>query len=212
MLTGHTIYLRKPCQADVTEEGWLRWYNDPELTRFNDHGVFPLSLDEERDIVRSNMADKDSILMAICNKDDDRVVGNISLQSIHRINRSCRLAITMGDTSLTAGVEAYGLMTQHAFERLNLNRIADATHQELETFVHMISIFGYRIEGRGREHYIHGDRRADSIMFACLAENYFSGVVARDNAVLFKDADTLKSEMIEATRRKAAALSAGIAG
>ncbi len=206
MLTGHTIYLRKTRISDVTEEGWLHWYNDPELTRSNGHGRFPISLEQEIEIVRKNIENDSSILMSICSRSEHKVIGNINIQSINWVNRSCRLAITMGEPTYTAGVEAFGLMTQHAFERLNLNRIADATHQNSETFIHMISIFGYRIEGRGREHFIHGDSRSDSVMFACLAETYFSAIAARDNLVLFADAETLKSEMIEATRRKNATL------
>ena len=45
---------------------------------------------------------------------------------------------------MTAAIEAMGLMTHHAFMKLNLERIEEGTHESLLNFVKMLSIFGYK--------------------------------------------------------------------
>ena len=54
---------------------------------------------------------------------------------------------------MSAGVEAFGLMTHHAFMKLNLERIEDGTHEKATNFVKMISIFGYQIEGVSKRYF-----------------------------------------------------------
>ena len=196
-LSGHTIELRVPKEQDVLENKWTNWYNSYDKTRFNSHGVYPLSPEEELEIVKSEMRNPSSILLAIYEKKTDRLVGNASLQNINHLYRHCNIALTIGESSpFTAGVETYGLLLEHAFMRLNLIRVHDATHEKLLDFVKMISVLGFEYEGRGKQYFIKDGKRSDAIFFAVLAENYFKLKEKRNGHVLYET----KELLIEAIR------------
>lgn len=200
-LTGHTIYLRRPVESDVTEGNWYHWYNDYSVTRFNTHGVFPISREQELDYVRAAMGRANTLLLVVCEKGTDRLIGNIALQNIDLINRKANIGLTLGEEAgLSAGVEAFGLLCDHAFSRLNLNRVHDGTHERLEGFAKMIRVLGFQIEGRGRQDYIRDGRAWDQILFGCLAEDFRKLKDARDGAILFETPDALMKAIVVAAR------------
>lgn len=195
-LSGHTIELRVPREKDIQDK-WTNWYNNQDKTRFNSHGVFPLSPEEELRIVKKKMKDPTSILLAIYEKKNGRLVGNASLQDINLLYRHCNIALTIGEnSSFSAGVETYGLLLEHAFMKLNLIRVHDATHEKLLDFVKMISVLGFEYEGRGRQYFIKDGKRHDAIFFAALAESYFKLKEKRNGYILFEK----KELLIEAIR------------
>ncbi len=191
-LEGHTVYLRLPEKEDVFIHGWHQWYNDYNVTRYNSHGVFPVSKDQEWEIIQNEMKNNKSILLAIWEKKENTLIGNICLQDIDLINRRARLAVTLGAAAPpTSIVEAYGLMTHHAFERVNLNRIFDSTHEKLINFVKSIQIFGYQVEGRGNEHYFKDGKYSDLIYFGLTRSVYYKKLKERKNRVLFENVSDL---------------------
>ena len=54
-LVGHTIELRVPSEEDIWESNWHSWYNDIENTRYNSHGVYPISVHQEAKIIKNNV-------------------------------------------------------------------------------------------------------------------------------------------------------------
>ena len=197
-LTGHTIELRVPCERDVLEDKWTDWYNNHDKTRFNSHGVYPLSSEEEWEIVKREMQNPSSILLAIFEKNTDRLIGNASLQNINLLYRHSNIALTIGKSApFTAGVETFGLLLEHAFTRLNLIRVHDATHEKLLHFVKMISVLGFEYEGRGRQYFIKDGKRSDAIYFAALEESYMKLKEKRNGYVLYET----KELLIEAIRK-----------
>jgi len=79
-LKGHTISLRIPVADDVFVRDWNNWYNDQDLTRYNSHGIFPVSQEQEWEIIKKEMQKTDSLLLAIYENETDRLIGNISMQ------------------------------------------------------------------------------------------------------------------------------------
>ena len=205
VLSGHEFELR-PVELDhVTEEGWTRWYNDPVITRYNGHGNVPISLEQEREIVAETMADPRALLLGIWTRADNRLIGNICLQSIDAGAGAANIAITIGESGpMSAATEAFGLLTHHAFIQLKLLRLADATHERLETLMHMIAILGYRIEGIGRGHFRTGPEQYDLLYFGCRSEDYVAELDRRNGHVLFPDSTSLKREIMKAVRARAA--------
>ena len=147
-LVGHSIELRVPSDDDIERSNWHSWYNNLETTRSNSHGVYPISVRQETDIVHNIMKRNDTILCSIYDINTKKLVGNAALQDIDLINRHCNLAVTIGDEApFTAAVEVFGLLCTHAFMRLNLERVSDATHENLRTLVKMLSVLGFKEEG-----------------------------------------------------------------
>jgi len=200
-LEGHTINLRMPHDEDITEGNWHSWYNDLETTRFNSHGVFPVSRATELEIVHSNRARSDMLLMAIEEKASGRLIGNAALYKIDLINRTCKISLTIGESSgISAGLEAYGLLVQHAFCRLNLNRVAESTHEGLFAFVRMLKIIGFEEEGRGRQYYLRDGKYFDIIYFGVVASDYFRLQADRSGSILFDSHAKLLKTITEVAR------------
>ncbi len=200
-LKGHTIGLRPPNEDDMLKSGWHTWYNNLETTRYNSHGVYPVSIEKEFEIIQDSLNRDDVILLAIHNLKDNKILGNISLQNIDHFNRRCNLAITIGEpSSMSAGVEAFGLMTHHAFMRLNLERIEDGTHEKLLNFVKMISVFGYEIDGISKRYFLKDNIWSDKINFSLIRENYLKKLSEHDGNVLFSDYNDLKKSIVDSLK------------
>ena len=196
-LKGHTISLRIPVADYVFVRDWNNWYNDQDLTRYNSHGIFPVSQEQEWEIIKKEMQKTDSLLLAIYENETDRLIGNISMQEIDLVNRNTRLAITIGESApSTAFIEAFGLMTNHAFMKLNLNRVYDATHAKLSNLVTMLGVFGYKVEGVGPEHFLKDDKWHDRIYFGITQSVFNKKLESRDGHLLFRT----KNELLGAVR------------
>ena len=91
---------------------------------------------------------------AVCLKEDDRLIGDLSIMDIDRRNRKAGFRIALHSPAYLNkgyGIEAVRLAMQLAFERLDLNPL------QLEVFSHNIRALkayekaGFKMEGRIRE-------------------------------------------------------------
>lgn len=197
-LEGHTIYLRLPTDEDVLSGRWHTWYNDYETTRFNSHGVFPVSKEQELAFLQEAQESPTTILLAIVAKDEDTLIGNISLQNIDLLNRKAEIALTVGEAEYrgrSCGLQAVGLMTDHAFSRLNLNRVYSQAHQEFARFWSKLGIFGYQMEGTLRQDYLRDNEYSNMVRFAVLAEDFWRIKNARNGNALLDNLDQLLEEV-----------------
>ena len=77
-LKGHTVELRIPTREDVAESNWFNWYNSDETTKYNQHGIYPITRDQEIKIVEGILNDKSNILLSIYEVKTSRLIGNIA--------------------------------------------------------------------------------------------------------------------------------------
>mgnify|MGYP006107743835 CR=1 FL=1 len=202
VLTGHTIELRLPTNEDVLDGNWVKWYNDNEITKYNNHGVYPISKETEINFVNKEIANSNSIFLSIVDKTSRKLLGNVCIQNIDLINRHCNLAITIGEkASLTSAFEATALMTHHAFTRLNIKRIEDSTHENLEIWIKMLSLLGYKEEGRGKFYFLKDNKWSSKIMFSAIDEDYFKILNDRNGFVLFEKLEDLVNSIKESVKK-----------
>ena len=149
-LSGKIVGLRKPdLDLDIMQGEWHEWFNDYDTTQYLVHGLFPVSREEEYEIVKKNLNCSDSLILTITDIQSEDILGVISLMSIDHINRRAEIAIVMGkrSTKIGAAVEAMALLTHHAFDRLNLEKIYAGQHESLWKWVNTLELIGYQIEG-----------------------------------------------------------------
>ena len=200
-LKGYTIGLRPPNEDDMLKSGWHTWYNKIETTRYNSHGIYPVSIEKEYEIIHENLKRDDAILLAIYDLKSTKILGNISLQNINHFNRRANLAITIGEPApMSASVEAFGLMTHHAFMKLNLERIEDGTHEKVENFVKMISIFGYSIEGISKRYFLKDNKWSNKINFSVIRDDYFKMLSKNSGNVLLENHAALQKAMVNSLK------------
>lgn len=143
------IYLRAVVEEDLPY--YFDWLNDQETTRYMQRGIYPNNMDEMREYVKSMQRSKDGMHLAIVRKGEEfpkykcslnrktldkyleeikekceKHIGNITLLNIHPTFRTAEISIIIGDKQCRGngyGTEAIKLLVDHAFTRMNLNRL-----------------------------------------------------------------------------------------
>jgi ribosomal-protein-alanine N-acetyltransferase len=152
-LEGDRIVLRMLNEEDINGN-YARWLNDAEITLYNSHGRFPMSIEKLRDFVKSAYASNTALVLAVCDKDSGTHIGNISLQSISWVDRSAEIAFILGEKDFWGkGVmlEAGKIMIRHAFDVLNLHRVHCGTSSENIGMQKLAEKLGMNLEGVRKE-------------------------------------------------------------
>lgn len=198
---GHTVALRQPLNSDVADGTWSSWYNDYSVTKHNTHGVYPVSIDDELKYINERMGRLDCLIFAVINKNSGELIGNAALQNIDHINRKSNIALTIGrPLGISTAVEVYGLLLEHAFSRLNLNRVGDATHEKLGSLVKILGLLGFKEEGRSKEVFFRDGLFYDSINFGVLSKDFFSLRESRNGKILFEELNVLNAAIVSAIK------------
>jgi RimJ/RimL family protein N-acetyltransferase len=173
-LTGEKIYLRVIEKNDLNEN-YQSWFNDDEVCKFNSHHRFPNYKQNMDEYYNSVIKSKNNLILAIINKENNRHIGNISLQEISQIDRSAELAIIIGDKSCWGkgvGKEAIKLIVNHGFKDLNLNRIYCGTSKDNVGMQKLAKFFGFKKEGVARQALFKGGEYKDIINFGLTKNDY----------------------------------------
>jgi ribosomal-protein-alanine N-acetyltransferase len=173
-LIGETIYLRT-LEEDDCEGSYPYWLNDQVVCRGNSHGSFPYSREDARKFVRQLACRTQSLVLAIVTKEEDRHIGNISLDEITHFNRSAEIAILIGDKDYWGkgvGKEASRLVLDHGFLSLNLHRVICGTFANNHAMKKLALFLGMLEEGMLREAVYKSGRWLDILMFGVLQVEY----------------------------------------
>jgi hypothetical protein len=173
-IEGSLIRLRLPnIDADVLNGEWHTWFNNRKVTQYLEHGVFPVSRDQQLSYVTQELQDKNSLLLAIDSLESDRHVGVISIKSINFLQRKAEIAIVMSPSAEPGmALEAMALMTQHAFDRLNLQKLYAGQHEGLWKWVNSLALIGYKVEGF-RENWGIREGRSWGAIITAVESDYF---------------------------------------
>lgn len=131
------------------------WLTDPEVTRYNSHGLFKKS---DADI-ENWFKDIDSgkiICWALFKVNGGAMswLGVVSLQSINWIYRSCEIALYIGATSYWGkGLAKFMVESacSHAFKKMNMNRVWSGTAARNIGMNKVFERTGFKREGIFRE-------------------------------------------------------------
>lgn len=149
-LSGNSINLRTINEDDL-DGNYKNWFNDKEVCAHNDHHRFPMLKEELRAYYENVIKTKDSLVLAIIDKETNKHVGNISLQNIDMINRSAEFAIIIGEKEAWGkgfGKEAGEMIINHGFKSLNLHRIYCGTSVDNMPMQKLAGKLGFIEEGR----------------------------------------------------------------
>ena len=173
-IVGKYVGLKAPEEKDLEE--WYQWFNDPEITLYTCHGVFPNTLDKEREFWLSKQNNPNTLLLLSFRKKDDKLLGVVSLQNIDWVYRKAEWAQIMGakeSRDLNTTLETAYLIIKHGFESLNLNRIYGGSHEKLASWLELLKRIGFKEEGRLRQEMFTNGRYYDVIRIGILAEDFF---------------------------------------
>ena len=171
-LKGENISLRRLVEDDINGN-YSKWLNDPEITKFNSHGRFPVSVDDLKKYIETTNASKTAITLAIIDNQTAKHIGNISLQHINWIDKNGEIAFLLGERDFWGkGVmlEAGFLLLNHAFKMLNLHRIYCGTSSENIGMQKLAIKLGMTEEGRRVEAMFKNGKYLDILEYGILSK------------------------------------------
>lgn len=174
-LEGELVYLRQPViEKDVMAGNWHSWFNDPVTTQFLNHGTFPVNREQQADIVRQEMANPASLMLAVIDKKTSQHIGVASLNSINHLMRTTHLGLVLGDRSLKgAGLESIALLTKHAFDRLNLQRVSGGHPASLWQWMNSLELIGFQLDGYNQDYGVRNGEKYDTVTYSITSTRYY---------------------------------------
>ena len=121
-IIGDRIYL-SPMNSDDCLQ-YVEWINSYEVARGTGAISRMVSIESEKEWLSKATSEKYNF--AIVLKENDKLLGNISLMKVHDVNRTAELGIFIGDENYLSrgyGSEAIMLLLDYAFNYANLNNI-----------------------------------------------------------------------------------------
>jgi RimJ/RimL family protein N-acetyltransferase len=136
-----------PFTREYFKEPYTTWFDDPDVTRYNSHSLFPYTEKRKKAFLEAIESDStEMIVWAILYKimpedlpDRDANgkallkeihIGNCAIQSINWVNRSAELAFVLGDNNYWGkgvATQAGQFMLEHAFDKLGMHRVWTGT-------------------------------------------------------------------------------------
>jgi RimJ/RimL family protein N-acetyltransferase len=157
---GKNVRLKALSSQDVIESGWVGWFNDEEMSTYNQHHYFPNTFERQHALLETFNTTSKVQFGIVDRAAPDMICGVVSLQNIEWIHRHAEIA-GIQDKSRTASnaalfLEAWALTLRHGFEQLGLQKIyGGAFHPHVAGA--LTRMFNFEIEGvRRRQVYKHG--------------------------------------------------------
>ncbi|MDR3602238.1 MAG: GNAT family protein [Desulfosporosinus sp.] len=176
-LVANRIYLRRLEKEDL-EGNYFQWLNDPTATKWMRHGVFPNSCESMKAFYENQSVSKTDSVLALVLKEQDRHIGNISLNSINYVFRSAEIGIIIGETDCWGkgyASEAISVLVHHCFNKLNLNRLAASTVDRNIGTIRAFEKSGFSKEGIFRQAYFCEGQYHDCVNLSLLHSEWQAG-------------------------------------
>lgn len=170
-IIGERVYLSPINLEDV--EVYTKWINDYEVAKgigqFNN--IFNIEIEKEF----LNKSIKERYNFAMILKDEDRLIGNISLSAVDFINKTAELGIFIGeesDRNKGYGTEAIKLILDYGFNYLNLNNIMLIVYSYNEKAKKSYEKIGFEVFGVWKDSKYFNGKYYDEIYMQLLKDDF----------------------------------------
>lgn len=168
------IYLR-PLEVNDYHRTW-RWRNDPDVTDQLAGTVFYVSPDREKKwLEHVVLNDENQIRRGIVSKENEELVGMVNLVNIDWINKNAEFSILIGEKNEWGkgyGKKAMIDILNFGFFERNLERVYLYVNVGHDRAISLYEKFGFKKEGRLRNHHFRKGRYRDVFLYSILKEEY----------------------------------------
>ena len=174
LLAGKKLILRPFEPSDLSEE-YLGWLNDPEVTRYLGVGREPATLESVRRYVARFKDSETDLLFAIVDRQTEKHIGNVTLNHIHRVDKTADTGLMIGDKAFWGrGVafEAWVLLIEHAFSKMGLRKIIAGAVAGNGASLSVLKRLGFREEGVLREEFFLDGNYLDTVRLGLLQHEF----------------------------------------
>jgi len=172
------IYLRAIEPDDYLVS--YKWRNDHELMKGITGMPRFISQETERKWVMKAIEENETgcaLRLAICTKEDHKLIGYISLLEIDNHNKTCSVSSLIGDKNYHgSGIigEARLLLFRYAFFELGMNRISAKVLVDNVASIKACEKFGYVREGILRQAVFRNGKYRDVVIYSMLKSEFLS--------------------------------------
>ena len=172
-ISGRQTYLRGLTHVDLPI--LLIWTSDREVTHYLYRGFFPAHLEALEHAYKLMVNSSVEQEVAICAREDERIIGIGGLHNINTVARSAELRILIGEKcwwGRGCGTEATQLLLAWAFEILNLHKVWLGVNAAQANAVRVYEKVGFTREGVLRDEVWRNGRYYDALRMSLLASEY----------------------------------------
>lgn len=167
------VYLRalEPDDYLVT----IKWRSDEHIQNMVGGPKYFISSEKEKEWVRKVIFDNERMVLGICLKESNKLIGTVNIQEIDYINRSCHVPILIGDKeewSKGYATEARMLALRFAFYERGMNRVWATVIDTNTASIKMNEKCGFKREGVMRQSVYKDGAFHDQIIMSILRDEF----------------------------------------
>lgn len=172
--TGNKIYLRGLQLQDVGDR-YYSWLNDPEVNQYLETRFLLQSKEVISDFVKSKQSNTNEILWAICEKENNRHIGNIKLGPMNWYHRFADISLFIGEKDCWFkgySSESISLVVDFAFNTLNLHKVKAGAYSPNLGSIRSFEKNGFSHEGLLKNHFYSNGSYVDGVLLGLSYEDY----------------------------------------
>ena len=155
-------------------ETYIDWLNDPVVCQFNSHGSLRYTLEKAKAYLERIRNSENTIVFAICEKDNRKHIGNISINDISWNHHFGEISILIGEKGCWGkgfGTDAFKLAIDFGFKELKLHRLWIGMTTNNVGMIRIAERLGFRHEGILKEAFYKNGTYGDITQWAILNPN-----------------------------------------
>ncbi len=163
---SRNIFIRPLLPEDIGES-YIAWMNDPEVTQYLESRGTQYLHEDLVQYVKDIRKNDNNLLFGIFLKGSGEHIGNIKIGNISRVHRFADVGLVIGVKEQWGkgyATEAIRLVTEYAFEQLDLNKLVAGMYAPNEGSRKAFEKAGYNIAGRYRNHRFYKGSFVDEIL------------------------------------------------
>jgi len=175
VITGRIVYLRPLGDEDISDR-YLRWLNDPEVSRYTDRSGRKFERQDIIDYVATANCSPDQLLLGIFLKDNDEHIGNTLLRDVDFHNGTGEISNMIGEKDYWGKgvvVDTDKYLIHYAFSVLKLRKIIIGNLAPNRGATFKSSQLGFTLEGQLREHAVMDGRPVNVLRFGLLQREFY---------------------------------------
>lgn len=186
-LIGQRIHLRGLKAEDIAAGGpYHRWMNDLSLDFHTERAYYPYTPEKMRAYFEGTVRYEDRFVLAICDNETGRHIGNIGLSAINWIHRRACIGYLIGEKEFAGrgiATDANLMFMYYGFAKLNFERIHASAIEPHRASRRVLEKAGMLEEGRSRRHLLRAGVWHDDILYGALREEWMATHGAKARAL-----------------------------
>lgn len=173
-LVGEKVYLAPLGEDDVTDD-YVRWLNDPEVTRYLEVGRVRSTRESVQRYVEKFTHSASDLLLAIRQVGTNQHLGNVTLNNIDWTVRTGHLGVLIGRKEWWGtgyALEALRLLITYAFQELKLHKVTAGAVIDNVPSIIMLKKLGFKTEGVFRQEKLVEGVYRDVVRLGLLREEF----------------------------------------